>query len=159
MQEQQRQVLPHRAVSAETAALRPSASRRFTQQFEQAAADFDDLGHRFPAMRGLAEYNRGLALLGLARAEEAREAFLDAATYGDEKLAGLAAEQLRELGETAPPPAPASAWYGSVELGVGHDDNVALVDEVTLPVGHNLMAEDPDGVLNAIQAALKQEAT
>ena len=30
---------------------------------------------------------------------------------------------------------------------------------VTLPVGHNLMAEDPDGVLNAIQAALKQEAT
>jgi len=30
---------------------------------------------------------------------------------------------------------------------------------VTLPVGHNLMAEDPDGVLNAINAALKQEAT
>jgi pimeloyl-ACP methyl ester carboxylesterase len=29
----------------------------------------------------------------------------------------------------------------------------------TLPVGHNLMSEDPDGVLNAIQAALKQEAT
>ena len=29
---------------------------------------------------------------------------------------------------------------------------------VTLPVGHNLMAEDPDGVLNAIQDALKQEA-
>ncbi|HEX6721148.1 MAG TPA: alpha/beta hydrolase [Burkholderiaceae bacterium] len=28
----------------------------------------------------------------------------------------------------------------------------------TLPVGHNLMSEDPDGVLNAIQAALKQEA-
>jgi pimeloyl-ACP methyl ester carboxylesterase len=30
---------------------------------------------------------------------------------------------------------------------------------VTLPVGHNLMSEAPDGVLNAIQAALKQEAT
>jgi len=29
---------------------------------------------------------------------------------------------------------------------------------VTLPVGHNLMAEDPDGVLNAINDALKQEA-
>jgi pimeloyl-ACP methyl ester carboxylesterase len=29
---------------------------------------------------------------------------------------------------------------------------------VTLPVGHNLMAEDPDGVLNAIDAALKQAA-
>jgi pimeloyl-ACP methyl ester carboxylesterase len=29
---------------------------------------------------------------------------------------------------------------------------------ITLPVGHNLMAEDPDGVLNAIQTALKQEA-
>ncbi len=28
----------------------------------------------------------------------------------------------------------------------------------TLAVGHNLMSEDPDGVLNAIQAALKQEA-
>jgi hypothetical protein len=30
---------------------------------------------------------------------------------------------------------------------------------VTLPVGHNLMGEDPDGVLNAINAALKQEAS
>jgi hypothetical protein len=105
---------------------------------EQAAADFEDLAHRFPAMRGLAEYNRGLALLGLGRPEAAREAFLEAATYGDEKLAGLAAEQLVELGQTAPATsAAASAWYGSVELGVGHDDNVALVDEVTLPVGQS----------------------
>lgn len=30
---------------------------------------------------------------------------------------------------------------------------------VTLRVGHNLMAEDPDGVLNAIAAALTQEAS
>jgi len=30
---------------------------------------------------------------------------------------------------------------------------------VTLPVGHNLMTEDPDGVLNAIQAALTQEVS
>jgi tetratricopeptide (TPR) repeat protein len=103
--------------------------------FEQAAADFQDLGRRFPAMRGLAEYNRGLALLGLGHAEDAREAFLEAATYGDENLAGLAAEQLAGLGETAPARAPDSAWYGSFELGVGHDDNVALVDEITLPVG------------------------
>jgi pimeloyl-ACP methyl ester carboxylesterase len=29
---------------------------------------------------------------------------------------------------------------------------------VTLPVGHNLMSEDPDGVLNTINDALKQEA-
>jgi pimeloyl-ACP methyl ester carboxylesterase len=29
---------------------------------------------------------------------------------------------------------------------------------ITLTVGHNLMAEDPDGVLNAIQTALQQEA-
>jgi pimeloyl-ACP methyl ester carboxylesterase len=29
---------------------------------------------------------------------------------------------------------------------------------VTLAVGHNLMGEDPDGVLNAINAALRQEA-
>jgi hypothetical protein len=103
--------------------------------FEQAAADFEDLAHRFPAMRGLAEYNRGLALLALARAGAAREAFTDAATYGDEKVAGLAAEQLRELGETAPARVESAAWYGSVELGIGHDDNVALVDEVTLPIG------------------------
>jgi hypothetical protein len=104
--------------------------------FEQAAADFHDLAHRFPAMRGLGEYNRGLALLGLAQDGAAREAFLDAAAYGDEKIAALATEQLRELGETAPAdPAASSAWYGSIELGVGHDDNVALVDEVTLPVG------------------------
>jgi tetratricopeptide (TPR) repeat protein len=103
--------------------------------FEQAAADFDDLAHRFPAMRGVAEYNRGLALVGLGRSEVAREAFLDAATYGDEQVAGLAAEQLSGLGATAPSRAPASAWYGSFDFGVGHDDNVALVDEVTLPVG------------------------
>jgi pimeloyl-ACP methyl ester carboxylesterase len=30
---------------------------------------------------------------------------------------------------------------------------------VTLPVGHSLMAEDPDGVLNAIKDALSQEAS
>jgi pimeloyl-ACP methyl ester carboxylesterase len=29
---------------------------------------------------------------------------------------------------------------------------------VTLPVGHDLMAEDPDGILDAIQAALQQRA-
>jgi pimeloyl-ACP methyl ester carboxylesterase len=29
----------------------------------------------------------------------------------------------------------------------------------TLPVGHNLMGEDPDGVLNAIKAALQQEVS
>jgi pimeloyl-ACP methyl ester carboxylesterase len=29
---------------------------------------------------------------------------------------------------------------------------------ITLPVGHNLMAEDPDGVLNAINAALQHAA-
>src|SRR5215467_3011777 len=63
-----------------------------------AAAAFESLGARFPAMRALAEYNRGLALLGLGRDADARAAFSAASVSGDAKIAPLAAARLQELG-------------------------------------------------------------
>lgn len=104
-------------------------------RYADAAAEFEGLGARFPALRGLAEYNRGLALLGLKREADARSAFIAASAAADPKIASLAAARLRDIGEAAvPAPAP-RPWQGFVQLDAGHDDNVALVDEVALPAG------------------------
>jgi tetratricopeptide (TPR) repeat protein len=105
-------------------------------RYAEAEAEFASLGARFPAMRALAEYNRGLALLGAKRDADARAAFNAATAAGDPKIAALSAERLAELG---PEPARSAepAWQGFLQVGAGHDDNVALVDEVTLPVGQS----------------------
>jgi len=103
-------------------------------EFATAEAEFADLGRRFPAMRAIAEYNRGLALLGLERPDDARAAFATARAEGDPKIVALADERLQELG---PPPTaePNRRWEGLFELAAGDDDNVALVDDLTLPAG------------------------
>jgi hypothetical protein len=103
-------------------------------RYAEAEAEFASLGARFPAMHALAEYNRGLALLAAKRDAEARAAFSAASATGDPKIAALSAERLAELGPEHATSAEPS-WQGFVQLGAGHDDNVALVDEVTLPVG------------------------
>ena len=105
-------------------------------RYAEAEAEFASLGARFPEMRALAEYNRGLALLGAKRDADARAAFRAASAAGDPKIAALSAERLAELGpEHARSSEP--SWQGFVQLDTGHDDNVALVDEVTLPVGQS----------------------
>lgn len=95
-----------------------------------AAATFGRLGERFPAFAPIAEYNRGLALLALGETGAARAAFERARNEGDEGLAGLAASALASLDPAA---VPRSRWLGYFDLAVGHDDNVALVDELSLP--------------------------
>jgi tetratricopeptide (TPR) repeat protein len=104
-------------------------------RYADAAAEFESLGARFPAMRALAEYNRGLALLGLGRDADARAAFSAASASGDAKIAPLAAARLQGLGQVAPVAHVPGRWDGFLQLGLGHDDNVAFVDEVTLPAG------------------------
>lgn len=104
-------------------------------RYADAAAEFESLGARFPAMRALAQYNRGLALLGLGRDADASAAFNAASASGDAKIAPLAAARLQGLGQAAPVAHVPRRWDGFLQLGLGHDDNVAFVDEVALPAG------------------------
>lgn len=104
-------------------------------RYADAAAAFESLGARFPAMQALAEYNRGLALLGLGRDADAGAAFGAASASGDAKIAPLAAARLQGLGQAAPAASGPRRWDGFLQLGLGHDENVAFVDEVALPAG------------------------
>ena len=100
--------------------------------YVQAEATFGELAARYPAFRALAQYNRGLALLALQRRDEAGVAFGVARAEGDERLAALAATALTDLADTQQTPMGAH-WTGYFSAALGHDDNVALVDELSLP--------------------------
>jgi hypothetical protein len=99
--------------------------------YTEAERTFRSLAERFPQLRALAEYNRGLALSALERTAEAATVFEGVRAAGDERLAALAASALAELDREAAAPAP--AWFGYLNFGVGHDDNVALLDDLSLP--------------------------
>ena len=97
-----------------------------------AARDtFALIATRFPKMRGLAEYNVGLAERRLGNTVAAQKHFI-AAWYAsdDPKIRALAAGQLTEVERE-----PADDSYGLVSVSVGHDDNVALRDQLGLPAG------------------------
>ena len=66
-------------------------------RYADAEAEFASLATSFPMMRALAEYNRGLALLGAKRDADARAAFSAASAAGDPKIAALSAERLGAL--------------------------------------------------------------
>ncbi len=101
--------------------------------YAAAEASFRELGRAFPAFRALADYNRGLALAKLGRAREARTAFAAAASAGGEAVRRLADAELAALDAGAP--TAAQRWAGAFDLAVGHDDDVALVAELSLPAG------------------------
>jgi tetratricopeptide (TPR) repeat protein len=105
------------------------------RDYDAAEATFAALAAEFPAMRELAEYNRGLALRADGDLVAARQAFERARASADEKIAALAGAQLGELGPL--PTASASRWQGYVSGALGYDDNVALVDELLLPSGQS----------------------
>jgi len=105
-----------------------------------AEVTFRDLAARYPSFAALAEYNRGLALLALQRRDEAAAAFTRARTAGDEPLAALADSALAELRTASVLVAP-PRWRGYFSVAAGHDDNVALVDELSLPA--NVAAASP----------------
>jgi tetratricopeptide (TPR) repeat protein len=103
-------------------------------QYRQAAQTFSLLADRFPAMRGLAEYNLGLVSYRLGARADARRHFLRAheLSSDDPKIRVLASQRLRELG---PEVRTASRWRGALGMRAGHDDNVTLRDEAGLPAG------------------------
>ena len=103
-----------------------------------AATTFAGLRDRFPSFAAIADYNRGLALLALGDEGAARAAFERAHDEGDERLAALAESALAQI---EPAPAPRSRWLGYFDLTAGHDDNIALVDELSLPA--TLSASSP----------------
>ena len=100
-------------------------------RYAAAEETFAALAAEFPAMRELAEYNRGLALRADGNLADARIAFTRARESGDDKIVALANAQLAEIG--APPIAAEPRWSGYFAGGFGYDDNVALVDELVLP--------------------------
>jgi len=101
-------------------------------QYDDALRTFGLIGERYPKMRGLAEYNMGLAERRLGNPRGAQGHFIEAFRQSpeDEKLRALAADMVQKTEQELP-----SDWYGSVAARIGHDDNVALRDSLGLPAG------------------------
>ena len=97
-------------------------------RYDAAEATFAMLAAEFPAMRELAEYNRGLALRADGNFADAGVAFGRARMSSDDKIVALANAQLAEIGATRIAEEP--RWIGYLSGGVGHDDNVALLNEL-----------------------------
>ncbi len=127
------------AEGVDSAALRYNIGVCLYRLGEHADAErtFAELAARYPEFRAIAAYNRGLALLALERTEDAVAAFEVARAIGDERLAPLAAAALAELEvrRVAEPAPPRSLWSGYADFRVGHDDNVALLDEFAVSPG------------------------
>jgi hypothetical protein len=111
------------------------------ERYAEAADAFADLERSYPNMRPLAAYNLGLAETRRGRLAQARAAFERALTSGDERIGALAVAMLERVG--APQ---RGRWTRILELGVGRDDNVALLDSASLPAGRS--ADSPFYELN-----------
>lgn len=105
--------------------------------FAAAADSFRELGLEFPEMRDLADYNLGLSQYRLDERTLARESFLSAADSEDPQIATLAGAMLSRLPEPSPVAAAEPRWFGLIDFGLGHDDNVALIDPFVLPAGES----------------------
>ena len=99
--------------------------------YRAARTTFQLIARRFPSMRGLAEYNVGLAERRLGNPGAAQRQFISAYRHSDDdKIKALAVSQLTKLEREHQ-----SDWFGLVGVQVGHDDNVALRDSLGLPAG------------------------
>ncbi|HEX5420049.1 MAG TPA: tetratricopeptide repeat protein [Gammaproteobacteria bacterium] len=118
-------------------------------RYADSAQTFRALATQYPAMRELGQYNLGLALLRLGQGDDAREAFENASSSKDPKLARLAEAMLARIS-----PAQASSGQENLaarsahgkqseapdtvrllDFGIGFDGNAALIDESSLPLG------------------------
>jgi tetratricopeptide (TPR) repeat protein len=97
--------------------------------YGDAEKTFALLAAEFSAMRELAEYNRGLALRAEGNLDDAAVAFGRARASTDEKIVALANAQLAQIGATQ---VVEPKWTGYFSGGLGHDDNVALLNELVL---------------------------
>src|SRR5689334_1730864 len=98
--------------------------------YDAAEATFATLAAEFPAMRELAEYNRGLALRADGNFAAAGIAFERARASTDPKIVALANAELVEIGATQV--ADEARWSGYFAGALGYDDNVALLNELVL---------------------------
>jgi tetratricopeptide (TPR) repeat protein len=103
-------------------------------RYRMARESFALIARQFPEMRGLAEYNLGLVAERLDENSTAEQHFRRAwdLSEGDQNLRYLAAQRLQDYVETEES---RPAWNGAVGVRAGFDDNVALRDDLALPVG------------------------
>jgi tetratricopeptide (TPR) repeat protein len=104
--------------------------------YRRAEKALEDLAARFPEMRDLAYYNLGLALVRQDRLRHARSAFERARVGNDAQVTALAAAMLDRL-EPAQDAALPLSWTRLIDVRVGYDDNVALIDAASLPAGRS----------------------
>lgn len=104
------------------------------ENFTAASREFLQISERFPRMRGLAEYNLGLAAHRSGNDNLARQYFVNAYrnSSDDEKLRALSSMMLDRI---APTTAASNRWAGAIGARIGNDDNVILRDEIELPEG------------------------
>jgi tetratricopeptide (TPR) repeat protein len=104
-----------------------------TGQYERAEAAFQQAA-REPGMAALAHYNLGLVALSRNDRGDARKWFQQAEREAsDERVRTLATARLTELG----PEEVQRAWTGYAAVGVGYDDNVALISTADIPGASN----------------------
>jgi len=103
-----------------------------TGQYAAAAETFAFISQKYPKMRALAEYNRGLVAYKQNKTRTAERHFLVSYQLSteDEKLRILASTMLRRVNPDTQQP---TAWFGAFGATAGYDDNIVLRDEVGLP--------------------------
>lgn len=103
-----------------------------------AESAFRTVADGYPAMRGLALYNLGLVRLRQERDAEAEQLFSQARDdRRDPKVTQLAAAMLRRMTPAAQATRP-PRWRSIADINIGYDDNVALIDEASLPAGRSI---------------------
>lgn len=104
-----------------------------TGQYDDAAETFTLISLKYPKMRALAEYNRGLVAHKQDRLPAAKQHFLLSyrLSADDEKLRILASTMLRRIEPGTRRPA---GWVGVLSVATGYDDNIVLRDDVGLPI-------------------------
>lgn len=104
--------------------------------YEPAAKEFSLIAERYPAMRGLAEYNLGLVAKRRGEPDAAADYFEQARDAADDdKIVALAERELRPRTSGRP-----KRWYSLVSTRFGYDDNVRLVSN-DVPVAGGMSAE------------------
>jgi tetratricopeptide (TPR) repeat protein len=102
-------------------------------EYEQAEQAFRALRRDFRKMQSLADYNIGLTLVRREAYSAARDAFERASFSDDEQIAALADAMLVRLPGGTGSGRSSGAWTQLVDIQFGDDDNVALIDPLSLP--------------------------